>query len=98
MFIASGSVCTAEQVWAHTPLGERRHELRVVADEGGVDTALLQELAHELVQQPGWRVRRRAVQAVLLALRSGRVHDVTQHCAKLQRYAQRTVSRSFSPQ
>ena len=49
------------------PLGERAHELRVVADERGVDALRLEELAHELVQQAARRLRRRALHAVLRA-------------------------------
>jgi hypothetical protein len=38
----------------------------VVADEGGVGALLLQEVAHQLVQQPGGGLGRGAVDAVLL--------------------------------
>jgi hypothetical protein len=48
-----------------SPLGQRAHELRVVADEGWVDALLLQEFAHQLVQQARGRLRRRAVDVVL---------------------------------
>mmetsp|Transcript_8923 Transcript_8923/g.24044 ORF Transcript_8923/g.24044 Transcript_8923/m.24044 type:complete len:656 (-) Transcript_8923:29-1996(-) len=47
------------------PLGQRRHDLRVVADEGGVDALRLEELAHKLVEQPRRGLRRRAVHVVL---------------------------------
>jgi hypothetical protein len=47
------------------PLGERRHDLRVVADEGRVDALVLQELANQLVQQACWRLGRWAVDIVL---------------------------------
>jgi len=52
------------------PLGQRRHEARVVADEGGVAALALQQLADQLVQQARGRARRRAVDAALRALRA----------------------------
>lgn len=48
-----------------SPLGERGHELWVVADECGVDALLLQEFSNELVEQACGGVGGRAVDAVL---------------------------------
>mmetsp|Transcript_7271 Transcript_7271/g.14551 ORF Transcript_7271/g.14551 Transcript_7271/m.14551 type:complete len:441 (-) Transcript_7271:648-1970(-) len=46
-------------------LGERRHDLGVVADEGGVDALGLEELAHQLVEHSRRRLRWLAFNLVL---------------------------------
>ena len=51
----------------HSPLCKRRHDLRVVADECGVEALGLEELAHQLVEQARRRVGRLALHLMLLA-------------------------------
>jgi hypothetical protein len=45
-------------------LGERRHDLGVLGDEGRVQALRLEELAHELVEQARRRARRGALDAL----------------------------------
>ncbi len=68
---------------SRAPLGQRRHELRVVADEGGVEALRLEELAHELVQQTRCGLRGGARHLERSALRESGDDDVKTIAAKL---------------
>jgi len=58
----------SERGSAAVVLGERRHDLGVISDEGGRDALGLNEVANELVEQASVGERRTALDAVLLAL------------------------------
>jgi hypothetical protein len=58
----------SESGLAAVVLGERRHGLRVLGDEGGVEALRLEEAADQLVNEPDGRARVRAVDLVQLAL------------------------------